>query len=109
MTSEIHVLDKRIMLLQPEDGFKTSIDAVLLAAACPAEPNDHILDLGCGVGSAGLCALYRIPDTKLTGVDVLPDHIELAAQNAQNNHKDQRANFIAEDIRDFEGDFFDAR
>jgi len=98
----ITILGKRLPLKQIADGFKTSIDSVLLAAACPAKPNDHILDLGCGVGSAGFCALYRVPDTKLTGIDVLPDHIELAKENALMNHKDARATFIVDDIRDYE-------
>lgn len=99
---EISVLGQRLRLRQIPDGFKTSIDAVLLAAACPAKPGDRILDLGCGVGSAGLCVVYRVPDTKLTGIDVLPDHIELAKENAVLNHKDARTTFIAEDIRDYE-------
>lgn len=102
MDNEIHILNKRLILRQVMDGFRTSMDAILLGAACPAQPGEHILDLGCGVGSAGLCALYRIPDTKLTGIDILPDHIALARENAAINHKDQRTQFIAEDIRDFE-------
>lgn len=98
----ITVLNKRLSLKQIPDGFKTSMDSVLLAAACPAKEGDHILDLGCGVGSAGFCVLYRVPDTKLTGIDVLPDHVELAKENAVLNHKDARATFIAEDIRDYD-------
>lgn len=102
MSNEISVLGQRLRLRQIPDGFKTSIDSVLLAAACPVKPGEHILDLGCGVGSAGLCVTYRVPDTKLTGIDVLPDHIELAKENAALNHKDARTTFIAEDIRDYE-------
>jgi len=57
----ITVLNGKLRLLQAPDGFRTSIDAVLLAAACPAQNGHSILDLGCGVGSAGLCALHRLP------------------------------------------------
>jgi len=99
---EITVLGTRVRLRQIPHGFKTSMDSVLLAAACPAKPGEHILDLGCGVGSAGLCAIYRVPDSKLTGIDILPDHIALAKDNAALNHKNTRSTFIAEDIRDFE-------
>ena len=99
---EITVLGKRLRLRQIPDGFKTSIDSVLLAAACPVKTGEQVLDLGCGVGSAGLCVIYRVPDTQLTGIDVLPDHIELAKENATLNHKDARTTFIAEDIRDYE-------
>jgi len=102
MSDEITILDQRLRLKQIPDGFRTSIDAVLLAAACPAKPSEHILDLGCGVGSAGLCALSRVDDTQLMGIDVLPDHITFARDNAELNQLDARATFIAEDIRDFE-------
>ena len=70
MSNIIHVLDKNVELLQHQDGFKTSIDAVLLAAACPVQTEERILDLGCGVGSASFCALKRIDDTTLKGIDI---------------------------------------
>ncbi len=97
-TDPIYVLDKRLALHQAEDGLKTSIDAVLLAAACPALTRQRVLDIGCGVGSAGLCVLTRVPDIKLCGVDIQEDHIEIAQLNAQVNGLS--ADFIHGDIRD---------
>lgn len=93
----IYVLDKRLALHQAEGGLKTSIDAVLLAAACPAQQNHRVLDLGCGVGSAGLCALTRIPTISLSGVDIQNDHIDIANKNAALNNLD--ADFFHADIR----------
>lgn len=97
---EIHVLDKRVRLLQPHDGFRTSLDSVMLGAACPARAGDHILDMGCGVGGAGFCVLARIEGTRLTGIDIQADHIELARQNADLNGWQGRADFTVSDIRD---------
>lgn len=104
---EIYVLGKSLRLLQAEDGFQTGLDAVMLAAACPAKAGDHILDLGCGVGSAGLCALYRLPETSLTGIDIQADHVELATQNAALNDMSARATFLHSDVREFEEQRFD--
>lgn len=98
---EIHVLDKRVRLLQPQGGFRTSLDSVMLAAACPARAGDHILDMGCGVGGAGFCVLTRVAGTKLTGVEIQGDHVDLARRNIQLNNMQGRADFTVSDIRDF--------
>ncbi len=98
----IHVLNKRVELLQPADGFPTTIDAVLLAAACPAKEGESILDLGCGVGSASFCALSRVVGTSLTGIDIQPEVIEIAQKNALLNRMKERTHFKCIDIRDFE-------
>ena len=104
---EIYVLGKQLRLLQAVDGFRTCLDSVLLAAACPAKPGDHILDLGAGVGGAGLCVLFRVPGARLTGVEIQADHVELALQNAALNNMAARAQFVHSDIRDFTGDRLD--
>jgi len=101
MTQEITVLDKRVKLLQPENGFRTSIDSVLLAASSKAGEGETLLDMGCGVGSAGLCALYCEPSLHLTGIDIQTDHIDLATQNAALNGMMERAEFITADMREY--------
>lgn len=103
---EIYVLGKQLRLLQPPEGFRTSIDAVLLAAACPAKEGESILDLGCGIGTAGLCVLTRIPGVNLTGIDIQGNHIDLAIQNAAANHLSDQCTFNISDIRDYTSDRF---
>ena len=100
----IHVLDKTVELFQPADGFWTSLDSVMMAAACPAEKGDRILDLGCGVGGAGFCVLKRVSDTQLTGVDIQSDHVDLATENAALNGMNARADFIVGDMREYKND-----
>lgn len=103
----IYVLNKRVQLLQTAAGFRTSIDSVLLAAACPARDEESVLDLGCGVGSAGICVLWRVPGVTLTGVEIQPESVELARKNASLNGMEQRCVFEQADIRDFKGRGFD--
>lgn len=99
---EIHVLDKKVRLLQVEDGFRTSLDSVMLAAACPVQKGQAVLDMGCGVGGASFCVLERVADCHLTGVDIQEDHIDLARQNVELNAMTGRAVFTASDIRAFQ-------
>lgn len=103
----ITVLDGAVKLAQISGALRTSSDAVLLAAACPARPVEHILDLGCGVGTAGLSVAYRINDTQLTGIDIQADHIDIALKNAALNNNTHRCTFIACNIKDYDQTGFD--
>lgn len=94
---ETTLLRGRVKLLQPRQGFHASIDSVFLAAAVPAKDHFHMLDVGCGVGSVGLCVAARIPAISLTGIDVQPELIDLARQNAVLN--DVEARFFAGNIK----------
>ncbi len=97
----IHVLNRRVALYQPAQGFRTSLDSVMLAAACPAKAGQSVLDLGCGVGSAGLCLASRVPGIHLTGVEIQADHVALAEKNAALNGVP--AAFTCADIRHYKG------
>lgn len=74
-------LGGRLQILQPADGYRAGMDAVILAAACPASSGQTVMDLGCGVGTAGLCLAVRT-GAVVTGVELLPEQAELAIQNA---------------------------
>jgi tRNA1(Val) A37 N6-methylase TrmN6 len=85
MCDLIFLLDKKVSLYQPKEGFRTSQDAVLLAAACPAIGSETVLDMGCGVGGSFLCLLYRQPHLSLTGIDIDTLYLELAQKNVSAN------------------------
>lgn len=75
----------RIRLLQPVKGYRAATDAVLLAAACPAEPGQSVLDLGCGAGAASLCLAARVPGLQQAGLELQPEYADLARRNAARN------------------------
>ena len=75
-------LDGRLRLTQPARGYRAGADAVMLAAACPARPGDAVLELGCGAGVASLCLGWRVPDLRLTGIELQAEYADLARQNA---------------------------
>ena len=91
-------LDGRVRLRQPEKGFRSGLDAVFLAAACPAQRGDHVLEAGCGAGAASLCLLARIPEAKITGVEIDSGLAALARENAAANGKSESFESIAADI-----------
>lgn len=99
---EIHVLDHKVRLYQAAGGFRTSLDSVFLASACRAGPGDRVLDMGCGVGGASFCLLWRVPACHVTGVDIQQSHVDLANANiALNDGAVARAEFTCADIRTY--------
>ena len=51
----------------------------------PAAPADAVLDLGCGTGAAALCLLARVPEVRVTGLDLQIELIRMAGANARAN------------------------
>lgn len=74
-----------LTLLQPRDGYRAATDPVLLAAACAAQPGERVLDVGCGVGAAGLCLARRVPGVSVEGIELQPELAELSRINAARN------------------------
>lgn len=91
-------LDGKVTVGQPEDGFRSGTDAVLLAAAVPAAPGQSVLELGAGAGAAALCLLYRVPGLALTGVEIDAGLAARAQANAAANG--MTAQFTTGDILD---------
>lgn len=82
LTTDIF-LGGRVRALQPARGFRSGVDAVLLAAAVPARPGQSALELGCGVGVALLCLAARVEGLTLHGIERHPELAALAERNAE--------------------------
>src|SRR5580704_12010941 len=83
--TEDTVLGGALRLRQPRQGHRVGHDAVLLAAACPAQAGEHVVDLGAGVGAAGLALAARAADIAVTLVEIDPGLAALAGENAELN------------------------
>jgi len=96
--SEDRLVDGRVRLLQPVEGYRAAIDPVFLAAAVPAKSGDQVLDAGCGVGAAALCLAIRVPDCRITGLELDPAAFELAKRNIALNGLDGRVEAVLGNI-----------
>jgi len=100
-------LDGRVKVAQPQSGFRSGLDAVMLAAAVPAAPGQSVLELGAGSGVASLCLMARISGLNVTGVERDEKLVALAEDNARANGFD--CTFFAADIfalpKDLKRDF----
>ena len=71
---------------------------MLLAAAVPARAGERVLDVGAGVGVAGLCLLARIPDLQVTAVEIDAELCALAETNAARNGRAERFMAVNADV-----------
>ena len=78
-------LDGQVKLRQPIDGYRAAIDPVLLAASVDAAAGQRVLEVGTGHGTAAICLVHRVPDCTVTGIEIQPDLVRLANDNARLN------------------------
>jgi len=85
-------------LLQPRKGARSGTDAVMLAAAVAAAGASRVLEAGCGVGAVALCLARRLPELRVTGVEIDAALCALARRNAARNALADRVDIIAGDV-----------
>ncbi|MFL6812511.1 MAG: tRNA1(Val) (adenine(37)-N6)-methyltransferase [Bradyrhizobium sp.] len=78
-------LGGQLRLRQPKSGHRAGHDAMLLAASTPARSGDRVVDLGAGVGAAGLALARRVAGIELVLVEIDPGLAALARGNAAAN------------------------
>jgi tRNA1(Val) A37 N6-methylase TrmN6 len=96
--TEDRLLGGHVRLRQPADGARAAIDPVFLAAAVAAEPQQQILDVGCGAGAAMLCLAARVPQCRVTGMDSQRPLVRLAGDNVVLNDMADRLSVMIGDL-----------
>jgi tRNA1(Val) A37 N6-methylase TrmN6 len=97
-TSEDAALGGRLLLRQPVRGHRFGHDAILLAAATPARPGEQAIELGAGVGVAGLALARRVDKLAVTLVEIDPVLAALAGDNAARNGVADRVHAVCLDV-----------
>jgi tRNA1(Val) A37 N6-methylase TrmN6 len=86
-------------ILQPAAGYRAGLDAVMLAAAvCVKREGARVLDVGAGVGTAGMCIARRVPGASVTLLEREPALVRLAAENARRNGMAERVGVVAGEV-----------
>ena len=96
--SEDFLLGGRVLIRQPTQGYRVAIDPIFLAASIIVEPGDSVLDIGAGVGAASLCLATRVPDVRVTGVELQREYVRYAADNANLNQLRNRVEILHGDL-----------
>ena len=86
-------------LIQPRDGYRFSIDAVLLSRFATIRPGDVVVDLGTGCGIIPLILLLTKPVGHVFGLEVQAELISQAARNARLNGLEKRMDAVRGNFR----------
>jgi len=91
--------DGRLTVRQPKDGYRYSIDAVLLADFMRFKDGQTILELGTGCGIIPLILAFRYPALKIFGVEIQDQLARIAAENVRENHLEERVSILHQDLK----------
>jgi tRNA1Val (adenine37-N6)-methyltransferase len=103
------LFDGQMVCKQPRQGYRFSLDAVLLAHFSPVQNGDIVLDMGCGCGIVGLIILFRWRSLckELVGLEIQQELAELAWENGRLNGFDDKYKIVEGDLRTIK-DYFPA-
>ncbi len=97
-----YLLNKRIKIFQPVNGYRASTDAVILSALVAGiKKGEKILDVGSGTGAISLCLAERLKELEpqITGLELQPELAELSNLSAKENGFNTFLNYINADIK----------
>ncbi len=89
-----------ISVLQKREGYRFSIDAVILGGFVRLSSESRVLELGSGSGVVSFILAGRHRALRFDGIDIQDDLVEMSKRSARLSKLDGRVRFEAADLRD---------
>ncbi|MBP8819643.1 MAG: tRNA1(Val) (adenine(37)-N6)-methyltransferase [Syntrophomonadaceae bacterium] len=89
-------------LIQPRQGYRFSIDAVLLAHFPDLKKVKQAVDLGCGNGVISLLLSARSATIKVTGIEIQEAMVKRAQRSVEYNLLQEQVEIIRGDLQEIE-------
>lgn len=89
-----------LKILQPKKGFRSGIDAVLLAASVPDKGGMRVLEAGCGAGVVSLSIARRCVQSTVDAIEIEELNAAIARENVKRNDLSARVAIHLGDISD---------
>ncbi|MCP5322500.1 MAG: methyltransferase [Candidatus Paracaedibacteraceae bacterium] len=90
----------KVTVFQPKQGYRFSVDSLMLAAFTHVKKNQMVLELGIGVGAASLALAYHHPDINLDGVEIQAEILPITEKNIQINNWPERFKLFCGNLKD---------
>ena len=89
-----------LKLIQKKEGFRFTLDSVLLAQFATIKPGDRVVDIGTGTGIIPHILSTRAKNVRIVGIEIIEDMVEMADRSVKLNGLADMIEIIAGDIRD---------
>lgn len=89
-----------LRIIQPQQGFRFTIDPVLLASFAQIKSQERWIDLGCGSGILPLLLASRDQEVHITGIEIDPANADRARRNVLLNKLEKQIDIIQGDLRE---------
>ena len=93
------VFQGRLKIIQPEKGYRFSIDAVLLAGLSRIRPRERVVDLGTGCGVVPLLLATQHAIDHITGVEIQESLVSMARRNVLINELSHLITIVHTDLK----------
>lgn len=97
-----------IRVYQPKEGYRFSIDSLILAHFFNLKRVNKILDLGAGTGIIGTIIGRKYPQASITLIEIQPELAACAEKTVKLNGLERKAKVICMDAKEFNETDFDA-
>lgn len=88
-----------ISVRQSQNGYRFSIDSVLLAGHVDTYSGAGVIDLGTGCGIIPLILASRYPKIKIYGIEIQKQLSQIAQLNVEENHMEESIYIICKDMK----------
>lgn len=95
-------LGKNLFIIQHEQGYRFSVDAVLLAGFVEPKPGESIFDLGTGSGVIPLLLWLREENIRVTGLEIQPRLAGQAQRSVLLNGLADRITIVQGDLKELQ-------
>lgn len=97
---QLEELRENLFIVQHKEGYRFSLDAVLVAGFVQPKPGEKIFDLGTGSGVIPLLLWAREPELWLTGLEIQARLAKQAQKSVTINGLDERITIIQGDLKE---------
>ncbi|HPD97553.1 MAG TPA: methyltransferase domain-containing protein [Synergistales bacterium] len=98
-TTRDAILYGELVMDQPVDGPRVSVDTVLLSAWVNIKRNERVLELGSAHGAVSLLVARRFGYSFVEGLEIQKELVDIAIINAESNALADRVSFRQGDLR----------